>query len=542
VCLASWGMAGAGGDGGMCSRIRLRVPPAREPTAGVGLSARAIICSGAGRVLRLHGGCAGGEPRHAWDQTPEEVQLYVFHDGIGEAWHEDDGTCALAISNSSVAFSFREQGGARWCLDLVLYAEIDPAASYYKVRKDRVSIKLRKGSKGAVWPTLRRVDVMTMDQFPTLPESFRTPKDAPPRAAVLPLPLAQNAPPDTGGQGGGPEWEKLGDSDKVSIMAAERKTLEKLLEAAKMGEVAELKAQVDAIAALNKLDTRQVLNGYLDGNKRGVAHMAASTGQREVLLWAHNAGADFAQCDVHGQSPFFIAAANGHVRSVEAIAALAPEDVDLHDLSSNATALHHAAGNGNAAMVELLLDFGADINANSHLGPAIQWASMSDHRGIVLLLVGRGADPNVCAQRTPGVDRNLPPPLVMSAAMMQTDLCQVYLDKGADVNATDEEGYTALHHACDTGNIPLISLLLEEAVDVLACTATGQTALALARVRWQGTGTLQRISDLLLPAMELAGGTNALLGAGEWVVSCVCVCGWVGEWVSECMLVCLCGV
>ena len=103
----------------------------------------------------------------------------------------------------------------------------------------------------------------------------------------------------------------------------------------------------------------------------------------------------------------------------------------------------------------------------------------------------------------------------MSAAMMQTDLCQVYLDKGADVNATDEEGYTALHQACDTGNIPLISLLFEEAADVLRCTATGQTTLALARVRWQGTGTLQRISDLLVPAMELAGGTNPLLGAGE---------------------------
>ena len=61
-----------------------------------------------------------------------------------------------------------------------------------------------------------------------------------------------------------------------------------------------------------------------------------------------------------------------------------------------------------------------------------------------------------------------------------------------------KKGYTALHHACDTGNEDLIRLLLEEEVDACALTAAGQTALAVARVRWQGTGLFCHISRSLL--------------------------------------------
>lgn len=370
----------------------------------------------------VRGHCRPSEPRHAWDQTPEEVQLYILHDGIGDKWREDGEGCGVAIGNSSVLFAFAEEGDpVSLSLCIKLYQAVDPAASFYKVRKDRISIKLTKASPGAIWPSLRQVDEMTLEQVPPLPESFRAPKEDSATAADARAPA-----------GNGKQWDELGDGAKMNVMAAERKTLEKLLSAAKMGDLQELRDTVDAIAAERALDARQILDEYRDGNGRGVVHHAASTGQTAVLTWAQHAGTDMQRCDTHGQSAFFIAAANGHHRCVEALCARTDvdADIDAHDASTGATALHHSAGNGDLEMVQLLLRQGADVNANSQLGPPIQWAAMSDHRSAVRLLMEHGADPNICAEVLPGDDRRLPPPLVMAASMMQTDVCEVFEGAG----------------------------------------------------------------------------------------------------------------
>jgi hypothetical protein len=373
-------------------------------------------------ALRLSGGSGIGEPRYAWDQTPEEVQLYIFHDGIGGLWREDQGTCVLTVSNSSVAFRFREEGGAQWLLDLPLCFAVDATASHYKVRKDRISVKLRKATPGAIWPALRQVDRMTLEDVPPLPESFRAPPEPGPATTVdakqtdhSEAVLGTNGCAREAKEAGvGPELTAISDSDKLQVMATERRALEKLLVAAKTGELEELQQMVGTLAQANSVDAQRILDGHRDGNERGVIHLAASTGQLEVLQWALRAGADFGLRDAHGQTAFFIAAANGHLRCVQMLGTETEVDVDAHDSSTEATALHHAAGNGDEDMLMQLLQMGADINANSQLGPAIQWASMSEHSNTVSFLVSNGADPNVRALPTPQVDRNLPPPLVMS--------------------------------------------------------------------------------------------------------------------------------
>mmetsp|Transcript_99707 Transcript_99707/g.145753 ORF Transcript_99707/g.145753 Transcript_99707/m.145753 type:complete len:342 (+) Transcript_99707:1-1026(+) len=98
--------------------------------------------------------------------------------------------------------------------------------------------------------------------------------------------------------------------------------------------------------------------------------------------------------------------------------------------------------------------------------------------------------------------------------MMQTDVCALYLAHGALVDATDEEGMTALHHACDTGNVALVRRLLTHGANVTVTTTDGKTALGLARIRWQGSNQLKTISELLLPAMECAGASSELIGCG----------------------------
>lgn len=57
---------------------------------------------------------------------------------------------------------------------------------------------------------------------------------------------------------------------------------------------------------------------------------------------------------------------------------------------------------------------------------------------------------------------------------------KIALNNGADINAVDEYGYTALHSAAENGNLEVVKLLVEQGADVNIRTPDGQTAAELA--------------------------------------------------------------
>ncbi|KAF8494849.1 hypothetical protein F5888DRAFT_1947553 [Russula emetica] len=129
------------------------------------------------------------------------------------------------------------------------------------------------------------------------------------------------------------------------------------------------------------------------------------------------------------------------------------------------TPLHAAAWEGDFEMVQVLLEYKADVNAQDPDGrrTALDYASQgsSKHRYLGLSL---------------------------------TKVARLLLEHGADVNALGSDRFTALHTAAQTGTIEVVRVLLEHGADVGAETEDGKTAFQLARGE-EGTGIKKLLSE-----------------------------------------------
>jgi hypothetical protein len=193
--------------------------------------------------------------------------------------------------------------------------------------------------------------------------------------------------------------------------------------------------------------------------------------------------------------------------------AVASEDIALVQLLLNRgadieaksndkeTALHVAAGEGNTAVVQLLLDRGADIEAKSEYERrALHLAAAHRSEAVVQLLLDRGA--NIMARQYDGGT-----PLHSAALFENKTVVLSLLDRGANIEAKNLRGQTPLHYS--VGNEDIVYLLVDRGADVNAKDNDGNTALQKAMVGggegpWSKTDPAKRkaICDFLRSRMN----------------------------------------
>jgi len=277
-----------------------------------------------------------------------------------------------------------------------------------------------------------------------------------------------------------------------------------LLEVAGARDEAGARAAVlfDAVAKKDVAGVRQALSAGTNANARDdrgvpVLVYAAHRGESEIVAALIDAGANVNTRPANDATPLIAAIEGGSVDAVRKLLS-AGARVDQADhlrrtplqvasgrkqteitsllLSSNAKvdsgALSIAALNGNVDQVRMLLASGA--NPNSARGHALREAARGCYRRenteIIRALLDAGADPKLGESGA----------LSGAAALCSAEVVSLLLQRGANPNVKDMNGYTPLISAASSGKLENARLLIAAGADVNARDIDGKSVLSYA--------------------------------------------------------------
>ena len=218
------------------------------------------------------------------------------------------------------------------------------------------------------------------------------------------------------------------------------------------------------------------------GTPLGVASYKDFYDIAELLI--HN-GANVNEVSRNGMTPLFNAVLLTGKKDIVKLLLENGADPNFEQTNTKETALTLAAGKGYLGIVKLLVDGGADVNYHDsgNLTP-MDWALLDNHTDVARILLENGAAvsgenssdrPMVYAlERSDyvfaellikhGVSVNAKafgkmPFIVWSAKRKLNEGVKFLVDHGADINAADSSGQTALDYALENKDMDLVKYL-----------------------------------------------------------------------------------
>jgi ankyrin repeat protein len=146
-------------------------------------------------------------------------------------------------------------------------------------------------------------------------------------------------------------------------------------------------------------------------------------------------------------------------------------DFDPNAAISGRTRLHQAAVFGNADLARLLIELGADVDADYHGATPLTFAASKGGTAVITALLDHGADPNP-------LDVEGKTPLLRAVEVGAAAAAEALLARGADAGVVEPEtGEGLLHVAALSGSVDIVSALLDRGLPVDAADGKGKTPL-----------------------------------------------------------------
>ncbi len=217
----------------------------------------------------------------------------------------------------------------------------------------------------------------------------------------------------------------------------------------------------------------------VQGDGTTALHWAVYREQPELATLLIEAGADVEAPNDYGVTPFALAARQGHADLLRRLLGIGVDPDDpRHAVNAGETPLLAAARSGQVEAVDVLLDAGANVDAQETWNgqSALMWAAAEGHAAVVARLIERGADINVRSNSGASA-------LLFAARKGDMAAVETLLAAGAEVNESRPDGATALLVAVVNGYEDLVDLLLAAGADPNA--EGGSTRLTVQGMRAQ---------------------------------------------------------
>ncbi|PVD36268.1 hypothetical protein C0Q70_03246 [Pomacea canaliculata] len=216
-------------------------------------------------------------------------------------------------------------------------------------------------------------------------------------------------------------------------------------------------------------------------------HIASFQGYMDVVnvLMRHLASVN--EKTLLNVSALHLACIYGHLNIVNSLLSHGAE-VNATDPRDSFTPLHFATLSGQAQIIKSLIDNKAELNRVDSKGfSSLCYACNRGQKEVVDILLSHGANVNI---KTKVGDMT---PLLLACQMDFPDIVRRLLQEGANLEAEDAEGRTALHAASNGSSVDLVKLLVTRGARIDHRDKSGWTPLHFACQRGD-----QNVVDLLL--------------------------------------------